>query len=99
MKIQLRQSGGFAGLIRGAEIETSDLRPADARQVERLARQVVAASPSPSDRTRTDVTRYELSVEEGGKQQSSVFDDVTSSSAASKLVGLLQAHSRPLAPR
>jgi hypothetical protein len=99
MKVHFRQSGGFAGLLRAAEVDTKELAPAEARSIEELVREVLDATPARAHTPGADITRYELTVDDGSGPCSCAFDDANASPAASKLLGLLQAKTRPTRPR
>lgn len=72
MRITLEQSGGFAGLLITKTIDTQDLSPAEAQQIEDLVKasnffqltSIEDASPQP------DRFNYTLSVERNGRTHS-----------------------------
>jgi hypothetical protein len=55
MRIEVRRSGGFAGISRTFSVDTSALPAARAAQIERLARSLTKSSSSP-DAFSYDVT-------------------------------------------
>ena len=66
MKLEFRQSGGFAGLIRAAELDTEKLARREAARIETLVRQLLEATPEPKGRTSgADIIHYELTVDDG----------------------------------
>ena len=61
MRITVRRTGGFAGIARTFEVDTALLPPAQAREVERLAKAVrekslAARRPPPADAFVYEVT-------------------------------------------
>ena len=57
MKVTVRRTGGFAGLARTFAVDTATLPPARAAEIERLARALPPARPSP------DAFAYEVTVD------------------------------------
>lgn len=72
MRITLEQSGGFAGLMITKTIDTQDLSPSEAQQLEKLVREsnffqftsIAEAFPQP------DRFGYTISIEMEGRSQS-----------------------------
>ena len=64
MRIEVRRSGGFAGVARTFSVDTSTLPAARAAQIERLARALTKASSSP------DAFSYDVTID--GKTLSGV---------------------------
>ncbi len=96
MKIRFEQSGGYAGLIKGCEVNKASLPPAQATELDRLVRQsgISESSESFSDSAR-DLNQYEITIEEGNSKIHAVFDDETLPHSARPLVGFLKKISRP----
>ena len=99
MKIRFRQSGGFAGLVRGAELDTAALAGPEAEELERL----VAAAKLPSTKRTAargaDRQQYEIVVErEGGPRIEARFDDSALSDDLAALVAFLNARAKPIKP-
>jgi len=95
MRIRFRQSGGFAGLVRGCEVDASNL-PADARAAldALLARGVPSAAAGGADRL-----QYELAVtRDDGTKASFEFGESVVTDAIRPLVSWLSGRSRPVAP-
>ena len=97
MKVRFRQTGGFAGLIRGCELDSADLPQKEAAQLDRLSRQSPGAPRSSTGAAR-DLTSYEVTVEtpEGSKVFS--FDDLGIPEGAAPLIELLRRRCKPLPP-
>ena len=64
MRIEVRRSGGFAGVSRTFSVDTGSLSPARAAQIERLARSLTKSSSSP------DAFSYDVTID--GKTLSGV---------------------------
>jgi hypothetical protein len=63
MRIELRQQGGFAGLRpRPLVLDTNELEPAQAREVEQLANDLPAGKDEPG--RGADLMRYDVTVGE-----------------------------------
>jgi hypothetical protein len=99
MKVRFRQSGGFAGLVRGCELSSDELAPADGAELVRLVQAAglagIVASPSGG----ADRQGYEIAVEGNGapKGEYRLTDsDLTDEIAA--LVAFLRARSKPQRP-
>ena len=99
MKVRFRQSGGFAGLVRGAELDTAALAGPEAAELERL---VAAARLASTKRTATrgaDRQQYEIVVErEGAPNTEARFGDDALSDELAALVAFLRARARPIKP-
>jgi hypothetical protein len=99
MKVRFRQSGGFAGLVRGAELDTAALAGPEAAELERL---VAAARLAPAKRAAArgaDRQQYEIVVErEGAPKVESRFGDDALSDELAALVAFLRARARPIKP-
>ena len=84
MKISLRQSGGFGGLTRSAELDTATLKGAEAKKVEEWAHAVLAAPGGRSPKAR-DVKVYTFTIDD----EQRVFDDTTLTKEAGDLADYL----------
>ncbi len=93
-KIRFRLSGGFAGLVRGTELNGSDLSGAERAA---LARAVKAAKSETSPEAR-DVQLYELEVVTDEGTHHLEFDDLHEPAGLGELTARLAQRSRPLAP-
>ncbi|HEV7670298.1 MAG TPA: protealysin inhibitor emfourin [Thermoanaerobaculia bacterium] len=101
-KIRFRQTGGFAGLVRGVELKPETLDSKERAQLERLversgltAKGDKAAAPKPASPAR-DLTNYEIEIESSDGTARHELDDLDLPPEVAPLVTLLQKHSRPI---
>lgn len=96
MKVRFDQSGGYAGLLKGCEIDTSDLSPEKAQELEQLvkASAIPASGEFLSDSSR-DLNQYEISIEDGDSNTSVIFDDESVPQSAKPLIGYLKKYAKP----
>lgn len=96
MKVQFDQSGGYAGLIKGCEIDTSVLAAGEANEIEQLvkASAISASGKFLSDSSR-DLHQYEVTIEDGASKTSVIFDDESIPQSAKPLIGYLKKCSKP----
>lgn len=80
MKIAYKESGGFGGLSKSAEIDTQTLPKAEAQKVESLAHALLADAGGKSEKAR-DAKTYTFTIDE----EKRVFDDTTITAEAEKL--------------
>ncbi|MCC7156224.1 MAG: hypothetical protein IT161_16725 [Bryobacterales bacterium] len=80
MKIACKQSGGFGGLTRSAELDTSTLSKSESQKVEKWAHAVLASAGGKSPKAR-DARTYTFTID--GEQR--VFDDTTLTEEGEKL--------------
>ena len=99
MKVRFTQSGGYAGLIKGYEVDAKELPAEEAEALHRLVEDSSMPEPGQylSD-TGRDLQQYEITIERGGKETSLVFDDETLPHSAKPLVGYLKKRSKPQPP-
>jgi len=94
MKLTFRQSGGFAGLSLGCEIDDADLPRAEAARLRRLVRQCRledAAAPAGA----RDVTTYEITLETPGGVRRATFHDLAVPDRVQPLLDFLQRRAGP----
>ena len=96
-KIQFRQSGGFAGLVKGSETAADEISPAQRRALERLARGTRAASPAGASRAR-DLVMYELELDTDAGKVRLEFDEASVPDGLAPLVDELAKRARPVRP-
>lgn len=98
MKVRFVQTGGYAGLIKGCELDTTTLSPDEAAELERLVREsgISKSGESLSDIGR-DLQQYEISIESGASNLSVTLDDSSVPQSAKPLIAYLKKHSRPRA--
>src|SRR5687767_12999960 len=94
MKIRFTSSGGFAGLIRGVDIDTDDLPSKERARLHRMVAALEAASVERS-RSARDLGAYELEIHADEGSRTFAFDDSNVPSGAQPLVDYLQARSQP----
>ena len=71
MRIEVRQQGGFAGLRRPPlVVETEDLEPAQARELEQLAAALPAGGPPGRG---ADLMRYDVLVDDPSGRRTATF--------------------------
>jgi hypothetical protein len=100
MKVQFVQSGGFAGAVQGCELDTAALEPEVAQELERLIRgSGISGSGEFLSNTGRDLRQYDITIEEGHRKASVVFDDATIPPAAKPLLGFLKKQARPTTSR
>lgn len=100
-KIKFRQSGGFAGFVRGCELTPEALDSRERAQLERLversgltAKDAVPAAKS--DSGARDLTNFEIEIETSSGTSRHELDDLDLPPEVAPLVTLLQKHSRPI---
>jgi hypothetical protein len=96
MKVCFVQSGGFAGAIRGCEVNTADLEAPDAEQLRRLVQEsgLVKSHRVVSEQAR-DARQYEITIEDERSGISVTFDDQNVPASARTLLGFLQQRAKP----
>ena len=72
MRIEIRQQGGFAGNVRRPPlvVETDDLEPAAARELEELAASLPAGGPPGRG---ADLMRYDVLVDDASGRRTAAF--------------------------
>jgi hypothetical protein len=101
MRLKFLQTGGFAGLVRGCELDTRNMEPHEAERLRQLVResgvqQVAGKQPAGS---KPDARTYEFSFEEDeGPRGKAVLTDSDLTDKASALIQFLRPHCRPTKP-
>jgi Emfourin len=105
-KIRFRQTGGFAGLVRGCELAPKDLDTKEGARLERLLRQSGLAESAPAhpaapaqgpDRdSARDLIKYEIEIESASGTARFELDDLDLSENVALLVAFLLKHARPM---
>jgi hypothetical protein len=94
-KIRFRQSGGFAGLVRGCDVEFNELDVADRAALERHARSgPTTAAPSEA----RDQIVYEIEMETDAGVRRLEFDEASVPKDLAPLVQALAERSKPMRP-
>jgi hypothetical protein len=98
MKIRFEQSGGYTGLLKGCELDTTALPPEKAKELEQLvkASTILASGEFLSDSSR-DLQQYEITIEDGPSKISVIFDDESLPQSVKPLIGYLKKCSKPKA--
>jgi hypothetical protein len=95
--IQFRQSGGFAGLVKGSEVSSDEISVAQRRALERHAQGSRAASPAGASRAR-DMVVYELDLDTDAGHVRLEFDEASVPDDLAPLVEELAKRARPTRP-
>jgi hypothetical protein len=97
MKIKFRQSGGYAGLRMGCDLDTKLLSPEEATQLESLVNTsgVLQANGDRSENA-ADLISYEISIETNQGTHQVTFDDLTLPENVLPLLDYLQSRAKPL---
>ena len=102
-KIRFRQSGGFAGVVRGVDIVLADLSDQDRARLDALLQASgldVPAISSPSARARAarDMEEIEIEIERGRSVTRHAFSELDVPEPAAPLVVWLKKKARPMRP-
>jgi hypothetical protein len=73
-RLRLRRTGGIAGVPTEAELDTSELDPAQAEPILR-ALDATSTPPAGGGAPRPDAFRYELTIERAGQSRTMTFGD------------------------
>ncbi len=106
MKVTFRQSGGFAGLIRGAALDVDKLPAKEAKRLKELisrvdrkkAEAVGSGAPSRSAAA-ADVGGYEITIEDAAGTARLTLDDMTMTEELEPLVRFLSDRAKPVPPK
>ena len=100
MKIRFRQTGGFAGLARGCDLDAAALPRAEADELARLLATAKLEALKPVRARGADRQQYDLVLEREGKPAVEVrFDDSALNDELAALVAFLRKRSKPVALR
>lgn len=96
MKITFRESGGYAGLIRGCELDTDSFPPDEAVELQSLVEQsgILQAKGGRTPNAR-DLLNYEITVQTSEGVHRVSFDDMTLPESAVPLLEYLQSRAQP----
>jgi hypothetical protein len=97
MKVRFRQSGGFAGLRRGCDLDMETLPADEATKLRSLVEQsgVLSASSSRNPKGR-DLLNYEITVETLDGVRQVTFDDGSKPVGVEPLLEYLQGQAQPI---
>ena len=103
LKVRFRQSGGYAGLIRGQEITAADSSPGDVQRLEQLLKAGGLAEGAAGGGARTppktaDLMQYDLEIETSAGTRHVVLTDDDLDDRTEPLIRFLQKGSKPLKP-
>jgi Emfourin len=97
MKVGFRQSGGFAGLVRGIDLDTSKLDADQASELEQLvAASGIQGTKSVRKQAAPDQFQYEITIEQDDQISKLSFDEHTLPTAAQPLYRYLKPQARPM---
>ena len=97
MKLRFSQSGGFAGLLLGCDLDTDKLSPGEAAELIRLVEGAELEKPGPARSSRgRDLVNYEIVVEAEGKRMRAVFDDMSVPKSVEALLEFLSHHAKAM---
>lgn len=97
MKIKFRQSGGYAGLIRGCELDTNLLPPDEAAQLESLVKKSgILQAKSVHSENAADLINYKITIQTQKDIYQVTFDDLTLPENVLPLLDYLQSKSKPI---
>lgn len=94
-KIRFRQSGGFAGLVRGCDVELDVLDVADRAALERHAK---SGSTTRAPSEARDQIVYEIDLETDAGVRRLEFDEASIPNDLAPAVKALAARSKPMPP-
>ena len=103
VKVRFRQSGGFAGLIRGQEITAADSSPEELQRLERMLRESGLAERAASGGASTPpmsaaLIQYDLEIETSAGTRHVVLTDDDLDARTQPLIEFLQKRSKPMKP-
>ena len=97
MKITFRQSGGYAGLVMGSEIDTDSLAAEEAAKLKSLVEQSgILQAQSKQTPNSADLLYYEITIETKKGIHQVSFDDMSLPESAIPLLEYLQDRAKPL---
>ena len=96
--LRFRQSGGFAGLVRGCEAASGELGDGEHQALERHAQEVAAGATPATDSGARDLMVYEIELESDSGAARLEFDENSIPEDLAALVERLQTRSRPMPP-
>lgn len=96
MKITYRESGGFAGLVKGTEIDTDSLDPTEAQGVALLVEQsgIEGDKKTVSSESR-DLLQYDISIEGDTGRERLVLDSANVTEQVKPLLKYLKQRAQP----
>ena len=96
MRVRFQQSGGYAGLIRGCELDTESLPPEEARVLRSLVNKSnIKGSKRYITRDARDLRTYSITIEKDQESNSISFDDMSVPKEVRELLGFLESRAKP----
>jgi len=100
MIVRFVQSGGFAGLVKGCELDTRSLPQEKAKELEAMIESSSISTPGKFlSHSSRDLNQYEITIKAGTSTISAVFDDETIPGSAKPLIGYLKKCAKPEKPQ
>ncbi|WP_309734914.1 protealysin inhibitor emfourin [Chamaesiphon sp. OTE_75_metabat_556] len=97
MKIKFRQSGGYAGLRMGLDLDINSLSTDESTQLESLVKTSgILQSKSGRAENAADLINYEITIETKEGTHQVKFDDLTLPESVLPLLEYLQSQAKPL---
>jgi emfourin len=92
LRLDLEQTGGFGGITLHHALDTADLAPDAAAEVERLVDAAERApAPEPPARPLPDAAHYELTIDRDGTTRRLTFDDPAVAPEVDALIARIRA--------
>lgn len=96
MKIRFRQTGGFAGLSLGCDLDTAALAGNDAKKLLQLVKKSrLAEGHRPKSKKGRDLGNYEITIIDEARTVTTTFDDMSVPQGAEELLDFLRSNARP----
>jgi hypothetical protein len=101
LKLRFRQTGGYAGLVRGQEITAAGSSPAELQQLEHMLKESGLTERAGGGGARTppksaDLMQYDLEIETSAGTRHVVLTDEDLDERTEPLIQLLQKGSKPM---
>ena len=97
MKVKFGQSGGYAGLRRGCELDTDSLPADEAATLQSLVEQSgILQAKSGRTPTARDLFNYDITIETSQGSHHVSFDDMTMPESVDPLLEYLQDRAKPV---
>jgi hypothetical protein len=96
MKLDFTLSGGVTGMIRRYTVDTAALPADEGQQVHELVQQSgLSDSVTSVNEQGRDLESYDITIEDGDRRVSAVYDNTTVPPAVRPLIGYLKKCSKP----
>jgi len=97
MKVSFRQSGGFAGLVKGVDLDSSKMAADQGKQLEKLASASgIQGNTSVRTQAARDQFQYDIRIEQNNTVSQLSFDDHTVPAAVQPLLAYLKPQAKPM---